>query len=396
MKILRSRRAVVALSTAGLLLSVAACGGGDSGGDSGGGGGAASEGGSLPDVIKVVSINPETGPAAFAGLAAEKGYQLAVKEINEEKFLGENTTLELELKDTKGQIPTAASELSTVIADQSVAAVFGSVSSQEAVAQSPLAQQQSMPIIYTQAGSEGVVIGDFTYRATPLMSSYYTALQDYVDEQGWKTVGVIYTSTPTLVEVGTKSIPDLGLEVVASVNTTPTTQDFSPAISQVLAEDPDVVSILQVGASNPTAMTQLRQAGYDGTVLGNAGASAGNLTPAGEDGAGMVWATDFHPDQDIASSQEFVEAYNAEYDEDPLNYAAEAYDAAWFLARAIKEAGSAERADIAEGMAAVAAEPFTGALGEDLEWKDRTIQVPGAAVEWTGTESKLLYVVGAE
>ena len=62
-----------------------------------------------------------------------------------------------------------------------------------------------------------------------------------------------------------------------------------------------------------------------------------------------------------------------------------------FLARAIKEAGSAERADIIEGMAAVAEEPWTGALGEDLTWEDNTIQVAGAAVEWTGTESKLLY-----
>jgi branched-chain amino acid transport system substrate-binding protein len=391
MRIPRSRRAVVALSAAGLLLSVAACGGDDSGG--GGGGGSSSEG-SLPDVIKIAGIEPETGPAAFAGLSAEKGYELAIKEINEQKFLGDSTTLEVSFTDTKGEIPTAASAVSTAIADQSVSAAFGSVSSQEAVAQSPLAQQAGLPIIYTQAGSEGVVIGDYTYRATPLMSSYYDALQDYVDENGWKTVGVIYTSTPTLVEVGEKSIPALGLDVVASVNTTPTTQDFAPAIAQVLDAKPDVVSILQVGASNPTAMTQLRQAGYDGPVLGNAGASAGNLTPAGEDGAGMVWATDFHPDQDIASSQKFVEAYTAEYDEPPLNYAAEAYDAAWFLARAIKEAGSADREAIKDGMAAIAAEPFTGALGEDLAWKDGTIQVNGAAVEWTGTESKLLYVAG--
>jgi branched-chain amino acid transport system substrate-binding protein len=389
MRILRSRRAVVALSTAGLLLSVAACGGGDS--DSGGGG-SASEGGSLPDVIKIAGIEPETGPAAFAGLSAEKGYELAIKEINEQKFLGDSTTLEVSFTDTKGEIPTAASALSTAIADQSVAAAFGSVSSQEAVAQSPLAQNAGLPIIYTQAGSEGVVIGDYTYRATPLMSTYYDVLSDYVKENGWKTVGVIYTSTPTLVEVGEKSIPDLGLDVVASVNTTPTTQDFAPAISQVLDADPDVVSILQVGASNPTAMTQLRQAGYDGPVLGNSGASAGNLTPAGADGAGMVWASDFHPDQDIASSQEFVKAYTAEYGEAPLNYAAEAYDAAWFLARSIKEAGSADRAAIKDGMAKVAAKPFTGALGEDLTWKDGTIQVAGAAVEWTGTESKLLYV----
>jgi branched-chain amino acid transport system substrate-binding protein len=389
MRILRSRRAVVALSTAGLLLSVAACGGSDSGGDTAGS--TASAGGALPDVVKFVSINPETGPAAFAGLSAEDGFKLAVKEINEQKFLGENTTLEVDYKDTKAQIPTAASELSTAIADQEVSAVYGSVSSQEAVAQSPLAQQAGMPIIYTQAGSEGVVIGDATYRATPLMSSYYPVLQDYVDENGWKTVGVVYAPTPTLEEVATESLSALGLEVVASVGTTPTTQDFSAPIRQVLDADPDVVSILVVGAANPTAMTQLRQAGYDGPVLGNAGASAGNLTPAGKDGAGMVWATDFHPDQEIESSQKFVEAYTEEYGEAPLGYAAEGYDAAWFLARAIKEAGSAERADIVDGMAAVAAEPFTGALGEDLTWKDGTIQVAGAAVEWTGTESKLLY-----
>jgi branched-chain amino acid transport system substrate-binding protein len=388
MRIPRSRRAVVALSTAGLLLSVAACGGGS---DSSSSGSSGSAGGSLPATIKVAGIEPETGPAAFAGLSAEKGYKLAISQINDQKFLGGSTKMEVAFTDTKGQIPTAASAVSAAIADKSVSAAFGSVSSQEAVAQSPLAQQAGLPIIYTQAGSEGVVVGDYTYRATPLMSSYYGVLKDYVKKNGWKTVGVIYVSTPTLVEVATKSLPALGLKVVASVNNTPTTQDFAPAIAQVLAKKPDVVSILQVGASNPTAMTQLRQAGYTGAVLGNSGASAGNLKPAGENGKGMVWAVDFHREQTAASSQDFVKAYKAEYNEDPLNYAAEAYDAAWFLARSIKDAGSADRAKIKDGMTSVAKKPFTGALGKDLAWKDQTITVAGAAVQWDGTTDKLLY-----
>jgi branched-chain amino acid transport system substrate-binding protein len=389
MRIPRSRRAVVALSTAGLLLSVAACGGGSGSSSSGSSGG--SGGGSLPATIKVAGIEPETGPAAFAGLSAEKGYKLAVSQINDQKFLGDKTKLEVNFTDTKGQIPTAASAVSTAIADKTVAAAFGSVSSQEAVAQSPLAQQAGLPIIYTQAGSEGVVVGDYTYRATPLMSSYYGVLKDFVKKNGWKTVGVIYVSTPTLVEVATKSLPALGLDVVASVNNTPTTQDFAPAIAQVLAKKPDVVSILQVGAANPTAMTQLRQAGYTGTVLGNSGASAGNLKPAGANGKGMVWAVDFHREQTAASSQDFVKAYKAQYNEDPLNYAAEAYDAAWFLARSIKDVGSADRAKIKDGMKSVASKPFTGALGKDLAWKDQTIQVGGAAVQWDGTTDALLY-----
>jgi branched-chain amino acid transport system substrate-binding protein len=385
MKILRSRRAGVVL-TAGLLLSVAACGGGSSSSSSSG------SGGNLPDTIKVVGIEPETGPAAFAGLAAEKGYKLAVKEINDKHLLGSGVTIDLSFKDTTGQAATAASTLSQTIADKNVAAVFGSVSSQEAVAQSPLAQNAGMPIIYTQAGSEGVVIGDYTYRATPLMASYYPIIKKYVQDNGWKSVGVIYTNaSPTLEEVGTKVIPDLGMKVTASIATTATTQDFTSPIQQVLASKPDVVSILQVGAANPTAMTQLRQAGYTGPVLGNSGASAGNLKPAGQAGADMVWPVDFNFQQTDSNSAKFVEAYKAEYNENPLNYAAEAYDAAYFLANSIKEAGSADRTKIKDGMAAVAKKPMNGALGSNLTWKDQTIQVAGSVIQWTGTDEKLLY-----
>jgi branched-chain amino acid transport system substrate-binding protein len=380
----------------GVVLSVAACsssggsGGSGSSGTSGATGG--SSGGSLPSTVKIVGTEPETGPAAFAGLSAEKGYKLAVKQINDQHFLGSGTKIDVSFKDTKGQIPTAASEVSAAIADKSVAAVFGSVSSQEAVAQSPLAQKAGMPIVYTQAGSDGVVIGDYTYRATPLMSSYYPILKKYVQDNGWKTVGVIYTQVaPTLVEVAQKSIPALGLKVTKSVATTATTQDFSSAISQVLATHPDVVSILQVGAANPTAMTQLRQAGYKGAVLGNSGASAGNLKPAGQSGAGMVWATDFNYQQQQQSSQKFVADYKAAYNEDPLQYAAEAYDAAWFLARSIKDAGSVNHGAIKDGMAKEASQKMNGALGENLVWKDQTIEVPGSVIQWTGTSEKLLY-----
>lgn len=181
------------------------------------------------------------------------------------------------------------------------------------------------------------------------------------------------------------------MTVTGSVGVVGTTQDFSAPISQILSGKPDVVSILLVGASNPTAMKQLRQAGYTGDVLGNSGASAGNLKPAGADGAGMVWPVDFNYQMAAPSSQKFAKAYAAEYGEQPLNYAAEAYDAAWFLAKSIKQAGSADRAAIKDAMAVVAKEKFDGALGTGLTWQDRDLQVPGVVVRWNGTGENLLY-----
>ena len=240
---------------------------------------------------------------------------------------------------------------------------------------SPIAQKQGLPIVYTQAGSNGVVVGDFTYRATPLMSTYYPIVKKYLQQKGWKSIGIVYTQlTPTLQEIGSKTLPDLakelGMTVTGSIATPATTQDFQAPIAQILSAKPDVVAVLQVGASNPTAMKQLRQAGYTGPVLGNSGASAGNLKPAGADGSGMVWPVDFSYQQSSASSQKFVKAFKAEFGEDPLNYSAEAYDAAWFLARSIAAAKSTDRKAIKDAMATEAAKSSTGALGEGLTWKD--------------------------
>jgi branched-chain amino acid transport system substrate-binding protein len=137
-------------------------------------------------------------------------------------------------------------------------------------------------------------------------------------------------------------------------------------------------------------MKQLRQAGYSGPVLGNSGASAGNLKPAGADGAGMLWPVDYNALNKTESSEKFVKQYQVKFPgESPLNYAAEAYDAAWWLAKAIKEAGSADRAAIQKGLDKVAASGFTGAMG-DLKFEGRDLRLPGVVVQWDGEKEVLV------
>lgn len=378
----------VALLAAGAMMTVAACGSStNSGSGSGSGGG-------LPSQIKVVSSNPQTGPAAFAGLAANKGYEVAIDEINSQGYLG-SSKIVLEKQDTAGKVQTAAQQATQAAAKKDVAAVFGSVSSQESVAQAPIAQQSKMPIIFTQAGSAGVVIGDYTYRVTPPMSSYYPKIEGFIKSQKITKMGIIYTAVaPTLKEIGEKTIPGMaqsaGFQVVSSIATQAGTQDFTAPISQVLRANPDGVAILQIGASNPTAMTQLRQAGYTGPVLGNSGASAGNLKPAGQAGAGMTWVVDYSVLNKTPESEKFVAAYQKKFPgEMPLNYAAEAYDAAWLLARGLKSANSADRAAIQKGLSTVTASGFTGAMGQ-LTFEGNDLRLPGVVVQWDGTKEVLV------
>ena len=84
----------------------------------------------------------------------------------------------------------------------------------------------------------------------------------------------------------------------------------------------------------------------------------------------MVWPSNFSARSEVPT-QEFVKAYEEKYGELPNNYAAEGYDAVWLLARGIKEANSADRVAIREGIAKVAAEGFDGAQGPQLREQRR-------------------------
>lgn len=373
------------------MVALSACGGSSSG--STGTQAAGSGGGSckLGATVKVAAIQELTGPAAFAGLSAQKGVQLAVKEINANGLLG-STKMVVDYSDTGGNAQTAASQVTSVLSKKDYVAAFGPVTSGTAVAVAPVAERGKLPIVFSQAGSDGVVVGDYTFRITPPMASYYPAVGSYITKVGAKKVGVIYTSDfPTLNGVGTKTLPDvakqLGASIVSSTGVPLATQDFSAPISKALKAKPDLMAILLVGAQNPTAMKQLRQAGYSGPVIGNSGAGAGNLAPAGKDGAGMTWPATFNHSEPGASSQKFVAAYQAAYKEAPLNYAAEAYDGAYWLANAIKT--GCDRSGIKDALKGIAAKGFTGALGP-ITFDGNDARLKGIVVQWDGTKEIIL------
>lgn len=378
------RTAHLALVAALTSFSLAACGSSS--------GSASADG--LPETVKVLGIQPLSGAASFAGLAMEKGLDIAFQQINDEDFLG-GTTLELEMKDTASQVTQSVSMLSAAVRDEDYPVVFGAITSQDAVAMSPIAEKAKLPIVYTQAGSDGVLIGDYTFRVTTPQPYLYPLLNGYLEEQGTKKIGILYSnSVPTLEILGTKTIQEMageiGAEVVSTVGVPNTTQDFSAPISQILDKDPDTVAILQVGAPNAVAMKQLREAGFDGPVLGNLSAGKVNLEAAGPDGAGMVWVADFHPDVQNEETQKFVELYTAEYGEEPTLYAAEAYDAAWMVARALKEADTIDREAVQKALDAVAEAGFAGAMGDLTFTDDHDLRVTGHTVLWDGTDEVLL------
>ncbi|NKQ55802.1 amino acid ABC transporter substrate-binding protein [Amycolatopsis sp. K13G38] len=341
-----------------------------------------------------MSIKEMTGAAAFAGTSAQKGVELAVDEINQQHYLG-GTTLAVDVEDSQYSAQTAASKATQGIADKKYAAISGPLSSQQAAAIAPVAQKSKMPTIFTQASSDGVLVGDYIYRVTAPQTTFYAAnIGPYLRDKNVKTVSVLYNSgSPTLVELATKVIPDMARQYGFTIKDTNavqlSTQDFTTPAAQMAGGKPDAAIVLLIGAQNPAMVTQLRQSGYTGPIVGNQSASGNNMAPAGQAGVGMAWATDFNVADSSPETQNFVSRYRQKFGEDPMNYAAESYDSIWMLARALKQGNSADRQELQKALDAVAGTGFDGAEGK-LKFTNRDLRLPGLLVQWDGKKEALL------
>ncbi len=379
------RKALLAAVAMTTVLGTAACGSGDGGGSSNGDGGIAS-------TIKIAQVQDQTGPVAYAGLGASEGAELAIEEIEEQGFLGDDVTIELEKFDTAGEIERASSEMSKAMGDREISAILGPVSTQQAATVAPLVGRQKVPTVFTQAGGEGVVVNDYTFRATPPMESYYESVMDYLEEKGAKSISILYNATfPTFALLGEDEVPAMaeerGIEVAQSLSVQMTTQDFTGQAQQVAREGADALVMLLIAPQSVTALGQLEDAGYDGQVVATSVQAAGNIEAAGDSANGLVYPVPFSVAMEGESSKAFTEAFEKKFDKEPDPYAADGYDAMWMIARAIEASGDSSREGIREGLAQVAEDGFTGAMG-DLTFDGNDARIDGVLVQWQdGKES---------
>ena len=337
----------------------------------------------LPATIALSAVQDLSGTAGPGGISTQQGQQLAIKEINDTKFLGK-TKLTLTFADSAGDPTKGANAMSQAAATGSPI-VFGSFSSTSALAEAPIAQRSGAPTIFTQAGSDGVLAaGDYIYRATPLQTSYFHLTQSYLKSKKVKTASVIYdTDVPTIVNLYnlfTSDASKYGYKVVDPQATTSSTTDLSSQITKMLADKPDAIFVDALLAHNIQVIKQLRGSGYTGLIVAQQGAAGGVLAPIGDAAEGVVLATDFSALSTVPSTANFVKLYKAEYNKVPGNFSAEGYDAVWIAARALKTAGTVDRASVLKALQKVTAGTQAGALGK-LTFTDRQEVTGGVLVQ---------------
>jgi branched-chain amino acid transport system substrate-binding protein len=352
-----------------LALGMSACGS-DSEEPEGAGAASGSESSALSGEIKIGHIVPLTGAAAVFGVAVNDGVDVAVKEINETKFLGA-ATLAVEEADSGAAPAKTLAAFSEMERDSSVAGVLCCVLTAEQHALKPKAVADKVPVVATAAAGDDIGAPPWMYLPMPkynLPGGPNAQLAGtLVDELQADSAGVITAQDSDAnvqdAESWLGELENKGISDVTEVKINNADTDVTRPATEIASKNPDFVFLSALSFKVSALAQELRKRGYEGLLATHYGYAIPSVCEtAGSAAAGIVFPQSYSPASTAAVSQRFTEAFEAEKGKTAGYLEALGYQATYFLVDAIKRAGSADREAIAE--AAAATETFESPFGE--------------------------------
>ena len=321
---------------AAMTLSLAACGNGS--------GSNTSAGGSSNTAFKLGGTGPLTGDASIYGLAAQRGAQIAVEEINAE---GGAIQFELKYEDDVND-PEKAVNAYNALKEWGMQISLGSVTTQPGIATSSYNFADSIFALTPSASSPDVISGkDNVYQMCFSDPNQGTASAKYIAEQKLGEKVFIIWKSDDNYSTGIKDkfvaeAETLGLNVVGNATfTADSKNDFTVQLTQAKQAGADLLFLPIYYDAASLILTQANAMGYAPKFFGVDGMD-GILTQANFDTSlaeGVMLLTPFNADDEDEATQHFVKAYQEKYNETPIQFAADAYDCVYAYKQALETAG---------------------------------------------------------
>ena len=323
---------------AAMTLSLAACGGGSSSGSN------TSADGSGSAAFKLGGTGPLTGDASIYGLAAQRGAQIAVDEINAE---GGAIQFELKYEDDVND-PEKAVNAYNALKEWGMQISLGSVTTQPGIATSSYNFADSIFALTPSASSPDVISGkDNVYQMCFSDPNQGTVSAKYISEQKLGEKVFIIWKSDDNYSTGIKDkfvaeAKTLGLNVVGNATfTADSKNDFTVQLTQAKQAGADLLFLPIYYDAASLILTQANAMGYAPKFFGVDGMD-GILTQANFDTSlaeGVMLLTPFNADDEDEATQHFVKAYQEKYNETPIQFAADAYDCVYAYKQALETAG---------------------------------------------------------
>lgn len=306
-----------------------------------------------------------TGNYAFAGVPVTNGIKLAAEEINEKGFLP-GRKLRLLVEDNasdKGQIITLVNRFAT--SDNAIA-VLGPLSSLEALAAAPVANERRIVLITTGVSPDILKAGPWSFKVMSPPAATMEVLASYAVDKLKAKRAALLTVRDNDGNITQKNamrayFESHGVQVVMDDSVAATDVDFTAIGTKLVEARPDVVFFGMPAEQGASLVVQARQAGLDQSVrfLGPQAMAAESLIRIGGKAVeGSVIAADYFVAMQSPQNAEFIARHRKMFKSDPENWTGVGYTMMYLVATAIRNAGpDATREGVRDALASIRGMP---------------------------------------
>ena len=299
-----------------------------------------------------------SGAAAVYGQAQQKGAQLAAEEINTKNTVS-GVKVNLTFEDDAGDRNQGINAFNKLIS-QNVTAIIGPTLSNVALATDPVAQEKKVPVMGVSNTGSGITeIGDYVFRDS-------LAEADVIPETIKKVVSVVkpkraallYANDDAFSKAGGDVMRDAlranGVEIATEQAFSTNDKEFRAQLTAVRGANVDLLAVSALQAPAINIVTQARELGLRQPIVGGNGFNTPAIIQnAGDAAEGVYVGAAWNSASTNPKSVEFIKNYKAKFNQDPDQFAAQAYTGIYIMAEAIKNAQGTERAALRDALAKI-------------------------------------------
>ena len=353
------KKTIAVCMAAMMAMSIAACGGT----------GGSAKGGDDSTFI-IGSMGPTSGANASYGTSVKNGAQIAVDEINEAGGIN-GTKFELKFEDDQADAGVAANAYSKLYSDN-MDALLGATTSNACQAVNKLAQKDNILMVTPSGSTKDITEPDNVFRicfTDPLQGEKIADL--VTDTLGYKNIAVLYDVSSDygvgIHDAFVKQVKAKGAKIVSDQSFTSGDKDFNTQLTSIKSAKPDVIFVPGYYQEASFILTQAKQLGIDIPFVGSDGWD-GVTTQLGTNANianGAIFLSPFFSADSAENVKNFVAKYQEEYKAVPDQFAADAYDGVYAIAKAYEKAGSKDTNALIKAMKEIEVEGVTGKFSFD-------------------------------
>ena len=293
--------------------------------------------------LKIAHIGPTTGPAALYGLATSRGAQIAVEEIN-----ASNGKYKIELIDQDDQHnPEISLNAYQEAKKQGAQMIVGTTTSDPCIAVGEEAYADRMFMLTPSASSVKVTAGkDNVYQMCFTDPNQGITAANYIADNALGTKIAVITNVSDPYSTGIRdafldTAEERGLEIVSESEFNDGDADFSVQVNDAKNAGADLVFLpIYYGPASMIIQTA-KNIGYEPRFFGVDGMDGILSIPEFDVSLaeGVMLLCPFAASSPDELTQKFVAAYKAKFNEEPIQFAADAYDCVYALVQAAEIAG---------------------------------------------------------